>query len=148
MTDTVREQIVQNVVAAVSAITGYAGLTVERNRPEPATKFPSLVVVEGAQTSDDSVFGITDVRLLLDVEGYVGGADAVAASTSASSLMAEVVRALLADETRNGLAVDTRETGTEFTVDRGDGRRPLVQFTVSFEIRFFHRPGDPFATAP
>jgi hypothetical protein len=148
MTDSIRERIVRDVVTAVEGITGYSGLTVERNRPEPATKFPALVVVEGAQTSDDGMFGITDVRLLLDVEGYVAGADAVAANTSASTLMAEVVRAVLADETRGGLAVDTRETGTDLTIDRGEGRRPLVQFTVSFEIRFFHRPGDPFATAP
>jgi hypothetical protein len=144
----VREQIVQAVVTALGTITGYTGLTVERNRPEPVARFPALVVVEGSQSSDDSVFGITDVRLQIDVEGYVVDTTISAASTTATSLLADVVRALLADETLGGLAVDTKELSSDFAADRGEGRRPLVQFTVSVEIRFFHKPGDPFTAAP
>ncbi len=140
--------VVERIVADFkTAVAGVAGLTVERNRDEDVTSFPTAIVFDGDLKSDERNQGRVDHTLDLDVEIWAQAADGAALGTAINDLFAKVVAAAIADRTRGGIAIDTAEQGRTFRIDRGEGGKPLGLAVVAFRIEFATASGDPYTPA-
>jgi hypothetical protein len=149
MTDSVREQIIAALVTALEGITGFTGLTVERDRDTEVSRFPTLVVLAGNQTADAGSGNlVTEYRMTVAVAGFTKpAASSDPATKAAHALYAAAVKAALADPTLGGLCVDITEGETQFGLDSVEGHARLGSFETQFEILFFAATGDPAAAA-
>lgn len=141
MADPVLERVVAHFKTALAGITG---LTVERNRDEDVTRFPTAIVFDGDLQSQEINTGRVEHRLDLDVEIWAQAASGAALGTAINDLFARVVVAAIADRTRGGIAVDTTEQGRTFRIDRGEGGKAVGLAVVAFRIDFATADGDPY----
>lgn len=152
-----RERILDAIVARLEAITGVAGLAVERDREEPIEtgEMPRLVVVELGETMQPDLTGEDGWTLTVAVSGYVRGtvgandkARAKAAAAAAGDLRARVQAALLGEPTLGGLVRDLRPAEEAecfpLLIDCAD---PAKAFAVPFEADYATVEGDPFTFA-
>lgn len=146
MSTSIREQVLAAVEARLSNI---IGVTVERNRVEPVTVFPSLVLVDGGHTVSDENTGLKLYALRLDVEGYVQAETADELGPALSDLYAKAITALMADRTLGGVAIDVREGELrDPEIDRTQGHGPHSAFSLAFEVDYATDPADPYQLGP
>ena len=142
----IREQVLAAFEARLSTI---AGVTVERNRVEPVTAFPVLVMIDGGQTPSEENSGLKLYALRVDVEGYVQAGTAAELGPALSDLYAQAVKALMADRTLGGLAIDVREGEMrDPEIDRTQGHGPFAAFSLGFVVDHLTDPNDPYQPAP
>lgn len=149
----VREQALAAVhgrLAAVCAPAVPGGPTLYRNRRKevPDAAMPALNQLDGGHDDPAEETLYTEYPLSVSVEGFVKATADEALGPALSDLHARVVKALLADRTLGGVAVDLVEGGMVADLNHGTGSAPQARFTALFTVRFWTRPGDPFTAAP
>ena len=146
MPTSIREQVLAAVAARLGTI---GGVTVERNRVEPVTAFPALVMIDGGHTVTEENAGLKLYASRFDVEGYVQTTTAAELGPSLSDLYAKTVAALMADRTLGGVAIDVREGELrDPEIDRTPGHAPHAAFSLAFEVDYTTRPADPYQPGP
>lgn len=145
----IREQITQDVVAAlgqISVLNGYQNDIhggIQRYEQDGATLStpPSIIVTFAGERKERSPNGMFTCLLELDVEIYA--VDNVVASTATyiDTLVEDVEKALLADPTRSGLAIDSHPTQVE-TFPPSDGA-PFAGAAVTIAATYRHSATDP-----
>lgn len=126
-----------------------AGAFTERNPLEgldvPDT-LPAALQFDGGHSEAPSLTGEDHYLGRVSVELYAGGATNSAAVTAVNGLWGELVKAVFANRTLGGEALDVRHTETDdpFTLDAESARR-VGTMTAFFEIKFSHPEDDPFA---
>lgn len=146
---TIRERVLAHVLTTLQAIVfpGLALAQIERNRRDPVAVFPAIVLRDGghARAEDDTTYSAR--RLLrLDVELYVRSSTP---GEDLNALYGAVYNALVADVTRGGIAVDTRETDfTDPLFDASDADAIHAQAAVGWQIEFWQSETDASALAP
>ena len=146
MPTSIREQILAAFKARLDTI---SGVIVERNRVEPVTTFPTLIMIDGGQTLSEENAGLKLYALRVDVEGYVQGVATADLGPALSDLYAQTVKSLMADRTLGDLAIDVREGEMrDPEIDRTQGHSPFAAFSLAFFIDHFTDPNDPYQPAP
>ncbi|RJP17906.1 MAG: hypothetical protein C4529_13940 [Deltaproteobacteria bacterium] len=150
MPEPIRERILADLSGAASGVTKDAGYgldmrTVARSRREPFQnhEYPATNIFEGPEKKQDGPTALTTcfLSVFLEISVWDGTALAVAANLA----MASVVKAVLADRTRGGLAIDTEEVGNKMFLDETDPNRPIGGFRVELSIEYRHAENDPFS---
>lgn len=146
MADTVKEKIVENVVTTLKTITtgnGYnnaVGNNVFRPQQHGSSllSMPQIQVVEGAiRRSEESPYGVWHGMLALDLECTHVHATSDSRSTDEinDTLYADVLKALAADRTRGGNAIDTKIQGMQPLEINEENRQAGVIVDVEIEYR-------------
>jgi hypothetical protein len=142
----IREQILTAFLVRLQTI---ASVTVERNRVEPVEAFPSLVMIDGGQSTTEENAGTKLHALRIEVEGYVSATTAADLGPALSDLHGQAVLALMAERTLGDLAIDLREGELrDPEIDRTQGHGPHAAFSLAFEVDYFTDPNDPYQPAP
>ena len=148
MTLSIREQILSAFLTKLSAITGIAGLTVERNRAAAVQEFPKLVMRDGGHEVTEENTGMMHYRMMVDEEGYVLSSADSNLGADINALYSATLTAALADRTLGDLAGDLTETSMDIELDRLEGNAPCAAFNLGFAIDFYTTPGNPTSLAP
>jgi hypothetical protein len=139
--DPVRERILENLVGDVTSSGAVRAVDRMRRTKYQSHELPALNLWEGKERKEPGPSGLTTCHLPLLLEITV--LDPNKHATVANLAMAAVVKAVLADRQRGGLAVDTEETGSEPFI--GETNDPTGGFRVEIEIEYRHKEDDPFA---
>src|SRR5438128_2529391 len=123
--DTIRERCLKNAVLSLQAIktaNGYDNtfedLAVQRFKQngQPLSVGNNLLIIyEGEDQTDEQPVTLTTHRLALALQvlaRYDDAADARSGAEVCNSLMGDVIKAMLSDVTRGGVALETLHTGT------------------------------------
>lgn len=149
MPTTVRETLLAAATAKLAAITGIAGLVVERNRRDPVEDFPMIVPRDGGSRLGERLTGIDRLYVTLDVECYATGATMIEAAQRLHELYGAAAAALLADTTLGVGAFDLREAdGGEPILDTSDAATPVASLSARFEIEAWVKTDDPYTLGP
>ena len=150
MQDSIRERILANLSATASGVTQDAGYaidirTVARSRREPFQnhEYTAVNIFEGPEKKQAGPASFTTCFLPVYLEISVWEAKELA--VAAGRAMASVVKAVLVDRTRGGLAIDTEETSNKMFLDETDPNRPIGGFRVELMIEYRHAENDPFS---
>lgn len=152
MADSVREVIMKQIQTTLEGITvanGYANTmqSVQRFRQDGQvlTATPLCVLMEGGDNVQlDGPYPLITRHLTVSVviiHRQDLDTDTRSASEVMNSLVADVLKAMHADFTRGGHALETSELGIG-ELDAEEGQPELVQ-TVGFQIGYRHRRDDP-----
>jgi hypothetical protein len=156
MADSVHEQIMKQIQATLEGITiangfGHTMVSVQRflQQGQTLAETPVCVLLEG----EDSVkqegplagaYSLTSRTMMVSVVAIHQEdteTDARSASEVMNAIVLDIQKALQADPTRGGLALDTSEIGVgELNSDEG---QPEIIQTVAFSISYRHRRTDP-----
>ncbi len=147
MAESIREQIVQDLVTAIAGVRKTSGYeldvqTVDRAR---RTKYqqhelPAVNLWELREKKESGPSGLVTCHLSLLLEITV--LDLRYQAALSNQAMAAVTKAVLAERTRGGLAVDTVEGENEtFTGETND---PTGGVRVGVEIEYRHKEDDPY----
>ena len=147
MTQTIRERILAAFTTKLENITTVIDLNVERNRTTEVTKYPTLIVIDGNQSTDNSNTSFTTYQLQVSVEGYVQD-DADKVGSAVNTLYGETVKAILADITLGNLCFDIQEEDMVVDLDRGEGHAPQMAFLLQFSVSYMTKQNDPYTLAP
>lgn len=147
MADTISERILQNVETTLTGITtgnGYS-VTVQqvyRNTDASimAVTFPYIDLPEPQEDSEDVPLGLTTKFMHLTLNLFISN-DTSPANKVMNNFIGDVVKALLTDHTRGGLAVDTDVKAERVTSD--ETAEPFLQTSMSVDIHYRHKYGDP-----
>lgn len=117
----IREQIVQAVVAALVPVAGAAGATLSRQPvvPTDRARLPALLVFPESETvrrANDR----SERELLLRVVAVAAGSETEAPEPIADRLLTAAHAALMADVSLGGLALALEETDAEWQQDDVD----------------------------
>lgn len=142
MADSIREQVLSNLVDAIRNETAVR--TVERTRRKEyhAHELPAVSIFEGPERKEPGPSGKTTCTLpvIIDITLW----DASRFAETANHVFASIVRSALLDRNRGGLAVDTIEKDNAMFIDEENPQRPIGGFRVGFEIVYRHAEDDPF----
>lgn len=156
MTESVRERILQHVQATLEAVTvehGYQTTlqSVQRFQQDgqQLSVVPVAVLVEGGDDVEldgpmNGYDGLVSHALTLSVvliHRQDTDVDSQPAAQAMNRLIADVQKAMQADPTRGGVAINTEEIGVG-ELDAEEGQPELVR-TVGYRIRYRHRRTDP-----
>ena len=147
---TVEEQILDNIVTTLQAITSdslleynntYTEVRRQYSNIEDVRGLPALIILHQGTTQDDSQLGIIKCVMTIAIVGAINTASGDWQG-DLSLVIADVTHALRdeADEgwTRGGLAVTTRITNTEIFDSEDTGTAGLVACQITAEIVFRH----------
>ncbi len=153
MADTVREKIFANLVTTlngISVVNGYDNniASVERWNMNGNNKasVPAVIINSGPEKdSDGKAYNLTHCLLMVFLELWVRQNETESAATPTdkilNSLLGDIKRALQADVTRAGNAVDTEITDIEtFETIEGQQHAGLI---ITVEIEYRHKQQDP-----
>lgn len=148
MADSIRERIVQNLVTAIQGVRKTSGYEIDIAAVDRArrTKYqqhelPAVNIWELKERKESGPSGLVTCYLSLVLEITV--LDPRYQATLSNQAMASVVKAVLADRQRDGLAVDTEE-GENVTF-AGETNDPTGGVRVGVEIEYRHKEDDPYA---
>lgn len=147
----VRESVVAAALAKLNAITGVAGLSIERERGGAdsltAAELPKLLLFEGVETEVTAFSFEQSFRLQLIVMGAVRAASDVAAATALNTLRAKADQAMLADTSLGGAAriveLDPEFEAQEPTIEGGPVARAFLK---AYQVEYAIAEGDPFTS--
>jgi hypothetical protein len=139
----VQESIVVAAVAVLAGMGGVPSVKVVRNLDVPANQPNLAAIFEGGCSVAGRDNASTMFTLELEIDLYAKpGADL-------ADLRARATAALCADPTLGNRAVDLREgSASAPEIDRIEGHGPMACQTLSFEIDFITRAGDPYTPGP
>jgi hypothetical protein len=140
-----RELVIAAALAKLQAISGIAGLVVERNRRDAVEDFPSLVWRDGGHSVNAEAIAYDLTTIEVDVEIRVRAAPGSDHGTLINEIYAAAKAALLADQSLAGTAHEVRETGmSQPDVDVGDSAEVYAVAVVGFEIDFWSTRNSPY----
>lgn len=146
---TVREQILAAMVAQFEGdATHLDGVTIDRMRDAPVRVRPSLVVLDGPHTADQSETGAVLYAMDVTIEGHVEAATDAALGPAINDLYGRVLQSIYTDATWGDLAIDTRERSIDVDVGRRDGGGPVGFFSLELEVQFWTAERDPSTVGP
>ena len=141
MADPVRERIIQDLVEAIKNEPEARTVDRARRTKYQGHELPAVNLWEGKERKEPGPSGLVTCHLPLLLEITV--MDLTRQATVANRVMAAVVKAVLADRQRGGLAVDTEEGENEPFI--GETNDPTGGVRVGIEIEYRHKEDDPFA---
>ncbi|MBP2297955.1 hypothetical protein [Azospirillum picis] len=154
MPTSIREQVLTAfearlgmVVAAnlPGVITVYRGL----RKPVPDGKLPALVMKASPVSSDQESAAVTRNVERITVTAFLkNNASDAELHRQGVDLGAAILRAVEADPTLGGIAVDTNLTEADQDEADGEGVGGLGDVFFAFAVEFWTRPGDPYTAAP
>ena len=151
MADPIRERILEQLAGTARGVTKVAGYeidvrTVERVRRQSyhSHEYAAVNLLEGEERKTSSPGHLATCYLPVYMEISVWSA--VNLASAANKAMAAVVKGVLADRTRGGLAVDTKEVGNRMFLDETDPTRPIGGFRVELSIEYRHVANDPYTS--
>lgn len=144
----VRKQIIDDVIQALQGINGtgeyvstvrnvYWWLAIPNTMPE----YPTLVVADVEEKITDLVYDLSDRNLTVRIAATLLYPENTNSLEGVNELSGDIEKALTADITRGGLAVDTRITGTRTEIV--DPEATLVAIEVECLIRYRTLRTDP-----
>jgi hypothetical protein len=141
----IAERVLAGLFARLQAVTGIAGLAVERNRNVEAElgDLPLLVQLDGDDELEAETAELKLHRARPRVIGVVQGASSAAAGTALNDLLAKTRAALEADKTLGGWAMATFETACNRAIDLDDGHKPIHGFALDLDVLFATARTDP-----
>jgi hypothetical protein len=139
----VADAVAFQIANAVLALLTPLATEVELSATAEPDAFPALQIDDDGETITDQEWQVTRCRLLLSVVGYVLGAGAEG-HRLARNLDAEVLAALMADQTLGGLATKIELGGAAFERVKL-ASKPGVTFRRQLDIDFSFRTTDPTA---
>ncbi|SRR6266571_3148953 len=152
--DTIRERCLKNLVTTLQTIktaNGYDNtvedLAVQRFKQngQPLSVGNNLLIIyEGEDETDEQPLTLTTHRLAVAIQvlaRYDEAADPRSGAEVCNSLMGDVLKAVLGDVTRGGVAIETLHTGASPLAE--DAQKLLLEFFMGFEITYRHRFADP-----
>lgn len=147
----IKKQILDNLVTTVAGITTAAGYnqtvkSVFFGRPthdNPEASYPLVFIWADEDTADDTAMvGFTLCVLNVGVLAWLDDGDDPALATE--TLLADLKKAIQADVTRGGYAIDTVASGP-VEVEYDANRQPITGVGYQeFNVRYAHKFGDPF----
>jgi hypothetical protein len=150
MADTIREKIMDNIKTVLTAMTianGYENDigSVQRWRQHGNNKvtMPLIVIVEGSESNEDDAYPLTTCKLDVGIVLFVREAETSVVDTgqALNSLLGDIKKALKADITRGGNAVDTQVRSIQpFENDEGQIEAGLI---IEIAILYRHQQTDP-----
>jgi hypothetical protein len=156
MADSVHELIMKQIQATLEGITvgngfGNTFASIQRFNQggQSLVDTPICVVLEGEDNVEQEgplagSFSLTSRTMTISVVAVHRQdleTDARSASEVTNSLVQDIQKAMQADSSRGGLAIDTREIGVgEMNAEEG---QPEIVQTVGFRIAYRHRRTDP-----
>lgn len=144
---------VQTALATITVANGYNNTVASVQRFNQAGQVlantPALILMQGGDNVDSEgplagAYSLTSRSVSVSVviiHRQDLDVDTRSAAEAMNSLIQDVQKAMLADYTRGGYAIDTSEIGIG-ELDAEDGEPELVQ-TVAFKINYRHRRTDP-----
>ncbi len=147
MAKSVRERILEQRVETIKAVTTAGGYEVDvkavdrhRRTPYQQHELPAVNLWEGREIKQPGPAGLTTCFLPLVLEITVLGTAELAELSN--QVMAAVMKAILADPTCGGLAIDTEEGNNEPFIGEESETRGGVRIGLKIEYR--HRQDDPY----
>jgi hypothetical protein len=156
MADSVHEQIMKQIQTTLEGITvgnGYGNTLVSVQRfnqgGQSLAETPICMLIEGEDSVDQEgpfagAYSLTSRTMtvsIVAVQRQDLETDARSASEVMNGLVLDIQKAMQADFSRGGLAIDTREIGVgEMNVEEG---QPEIVQTVGFRVMYRHRRTDP-----
>jgi len=144
MPDSIRELVMKNIKTTLAAISGIASVQRYRTGGQSQVAFPMIIIREGAEASKDEPIGKITHHLTVDLLLIVvhdAATDARESDEVMNSFLADAQKAMLADRSRGGHAVDTKLLGSE-PLDVEDANTD-VQQVCTWEIQYRHSNTDP-----
>jgi hypothetical protein len=147
MSDSLREQIIQNFQTAIRNVRKGSGYqfdidysSVQRGNTLTVNLdvLPAIYVFEGDERTIEREHEIGEDLLMLelDVNIEIWCSDADNLSQVANNLEADVIKAIMTDHTRGGIAMYTERTGTTpFFLENSHIGGRIVSFTVRYEAK-------------
>ena len=153
--NSVRRRIVDHIQMTLSSIDGPPtyNLVVSKENvyrygtsAEHVHDHPLIVIFHGSETKtkEGAPLGWTDAEMTVDLACYVEEGDGPAASDLLHDLYHDIEKALMADHTRGGLAIDTHIVGMQ-GLPHSD-TLPGVAFEVNVRVDYQHGVTDPAVT--
>lgn len=156
MPEPIKIRVIDHVRTTLAAVKGaspyYARLDRERqvsvagDVPDSVDVYPWIVVYETADEGSDEWNGYDDRTLTLELICGIRQGDAALVRRDIERLTADVQRALHADHTRGGLAIDTQVDRSVTAFD--SSQAPVYVFAVNVTINYRHGWKDPTSLAP
>lgn len=147
---TVRENILSNIKTTLETITianGYANTiaSVQRwdKRGNVLRQVPCIVVNAGQEEKQMSPNPLFTCRLSVYLDLWIrqDESDAQPTDTLLSSLLGDIEKALMVDNTRGGYAIETNiKSNVPFETVEG---QPHAGLTIELEILYQHKQSDP-----
>ena len=138
------------LAAFFSAISGIAGVTVERNRDRPPEvgELPFLVQFDGGHVVARPETETDNYTLTVEVEITVTAATPAALGPALNTLWADLVKAATASPTLGDVVQEVRHRSLgDPEVLQDENEIPVMSATASFDVDFATLEDDPF-TAP
>lgn len=138
----IRETVLRAFLARLETITAIGTdpreVTVDRNRDQNVSAFPTLVQVDGGQQTRDRLTGADVKAMEVTVEIHLDADDPEALTDLLDAAYVAVSDAIDNGPTLGGVAIDAAELS--FTPDfLREGKRPSVRGDLVFEVLFEHR---------
>jgi hypothetical protein len=153
--ESIRERIGQHVDTTLAAITGVGDyhcrlefIARSSGLPGNLIDLPAVHVTEGTETVSDGPLPFLTRMLALTLRGWIrkDDDDGLPLATWRNRLLQDLERALIADHTRGGLAINTRVAGTRILDDPDVDVVGAVE--LDLEILYRTKIGDPATSLP
>jgi len=139
--DPIRERNIQHLVDTLSGEPMARTVDRQRRTKYQGHELPAVNIWEVKERKVPGPSGLVTCYLSLKLEITV--LDLANQAKAANLAMAAVVKSILADRTRGGLAVDTEEGENETFI--GETNDPTGGIRVGIEIEYRHKEDDPYA---
>jgi hypothetical protein len=153
MTTAIRELVLaafESILKTVSAPNVPGVITVYRGRRKtvPDDKLPALVMRSSPVSSDQESAAVTRNLERVTVTALLKDVTDAGLDRALADLWAALLRAVDADPTLGGLAVDTNLTEADQGATDDEGVGGVGDVFAAFTIEYWTKPGDPYALAP
>lgn len=154
MPTAIREQVLAAFEARLGMVVAAnlpGSLTIFRGlrKSVPEGKLPALVMKASPVSSDQESAVVTRNIERITVTGFLkANASDAELHRQGVDLGAAILRAVEADPTLGGIAVDTNLTEADQDEADGEGVGGLGDIFFAFTVEFWTKPGDPYSLAP
>ena len=107
-----------------------------------------LIPVDGDQEVIASTASLKEYRMSMSVDGMVKAGAEGAQGTLANALYVAVIKAVMADPSYGGLAVDTQEGAFVVAIDRTRGAPFVASFQLQLLVDYWTQDNAPDQLAP
>ena len=140
MADTIREQIIASMITRFQTIKKTAGYKNDlgdsihhlRETNFETAELPALNIVDRSNNIEH--FSCSQFENALDVDLEVKVASGTTTFKTAYSIIEDVYRAIAADDTWGGLAIDTRPVSDEIDGEHAD--QVVAAITIRIEVKY------------
>ncbi|KAA0572216.1 hypothetical protein FZ983_32110 [Azospirillum sp. B21] len=157
MPTSVREQVLSaflTMLGTVAAENVPGTIKVYRARRKPlsedddADQLPALVMRSGPAASEQSSAAVTRNIERITVTAMLKAGTDEALDQALSDMWAALQRAVEADPTLGGVAVDVNLADADQGAADGDGIGGVGDIFAAYDVEYWTRPGNPYAFAP